>query len=760
MPGFSVDTKLFRELGELLVGRESTALIELIKNAYDADATKVTIFGERLKSDVSGRITIADNGVGMTSREFSSGFLRIAGRSKTSGERRSPWFGRRYTGEKGVGRLAAHKLAHAVGVSTRKWSGTEYKRERGFLSDGATLARIDWDAIEALESISDIDGSSAVRMFDLPSHRGLAGTTLRLAPLRKQWTDRDLSSFFDEVATLTPPRVLIDTPSADILPSGSLLQTVQLRDATRGGDFSIEYAGDLRPDDSDLPAAPESSSWVIEIDCDLAARRLQISVQPTQRTLTEYPDAQGFKVDRPLDAGEPSVSFQARIFQREYESWPARYRGVRVYYEGFRVLPYGDMRDDWLELDRDYRSRGRSELGRLRSRAEWQLPAGREQEGLSVQGNSSFFGAVLLTREGADDLKMLVNREGFLPSDQFDFIMDTVRLAIDLQVRVRYATTSVVKQARRQSVIRQRSAAQRAPSGQAPSAFLLQEIQSDAVQRLQAARNEISAGRGQAASALLDEVTFKLSEASDLTSEVSTEATMFRVVASLGLEHAAFVHEVRSLSITAQTIASTLDDLAQKTANREVSVALKAAALDAREMRERLRRNAVYLADVTGIEGRRRRSRQNFADRLKRVVDFYKAAIERKNIQLSIDVPSDITTPPLFPAELTAIMSNVLSNAIKFVNDGGAVAVRARDSEKYMVVTVENTGQAVDLIGSERFFEPFRSTTVSVDEALGQGMGLGLTITRSLLDEYGAVIRFKSPSVGFATAIEMEIPRR
>lgn len=46
MPGFSVDTKLFRELGELLVGRESTALIELVKNAYDADATEVSIFGD------------------------------------------------------------------------------------------------------------------------------------------------------------------------------------------------------------------------------------------------------------------------------------------------------------------------------------------------------------------------------------------------------------------------------------------------------------------------------------------------------------------------------------------------------------------------------------------------------------------------------------------------------------------------------------------------------------------------------------------
>ena len=63
---FQVDTHLFRELGELLVGRNSTALVELIKNAYDADATRITIDGRQLNNPRKGRITIADNGIGMS----------------------------------------------------------------------------------------------------------------------------------------------------------------------------------------------------------------------------------------------------------------------------------------------------------------------------------------------------------------------------------------------------------------------------------------------------------------------------------------------------------------------------------------------------------------------------------------------------------------------------------------------------------------------------------------------------------------------
>ena len=75
---FSVDTHLFRELGELLVGRDSTALVELIKNAYDADATQVDVYGERLEDRVRGQIVIRDNGLGMTREQFEKGFLRIA----------------------------------------------------------------------------------------------------------------------------------------------------------------------------------------------------------------------------------------------------------------------------------------------------------------------------------------------------------------------------------------------------------------------------------------------------------------------------------------------------------------------------------------------------------------------------------------------------------------------------------------------------------------------------------------------------------
>ncbi len=149
MAKFTVDTHLFRELGELLVGRESTALVELIKNSYDADATIVTVYGENLEKPSQGRITITDDGIGMTPETFRKGFLRIASRLKEGSGRRSPYYKRRYTGAKGIGRLAAQKLAwHLSAISVP---------DPAVLGDDAEAveATIDWQKIDRCETLDD-----------------------------------------------------------------------------------------------------------------------------------------------------------------------------------------------------------------------------------------------------------------------------------------------------------------------------------------------------------------------------------------------------------------------------------------------------------------------------------------------------------------------------------------------------------------------------------------------------------------------------
>lgn len=108
---FSVDAALFRELGERLVGKPHIALAELIKNAYDADATVVSV---RFGSD---RIEVSDNGSGMTPEQFEGFWMRVGSPHKQD-ERRSGYLNRSLTGSKGVGRLAVQFLAGVLEIRT------------------------------------------------------------------------------------------------------------------------------------------------------------------------------------------------------------------------------------------------------------------------------------------------------------------------------------------------------------------------------------------------------------------------------------------------------------------------------------------------------------------------------------------------------------------------------------------------------------------------------------------------------------------
>ncbi len=114
----------------------------------------------------------------------------------------------------------------------------------------------------------------------------------------------------------------------------------------------------------------------------------------------------------------------------------------------------------------------------------------------------------------------------------------------------------------------------------------------------------------------------------------------------------------------------------------------------------------------------------------------------------------------MFAAELTVLFSNLLTNALKASEAEGRIRAKGRlTSEGHAVVTIENTGTAVDIGESERWFLPFESTTVDIDPVLGQGMGMGLPITRNLLGDYGGTIGFCPPSRGFSTAIQIVFPK-
>jgi len=751
-PTFTVDTHLFRELGELLVGRDSTALVELIKNSYDADATEITVYGQGLSDRETGYITITDNGIGMNPEDFESGFLRIASRWKEQGHRQSRKFGRRYTGAKGIGRLAAHKLARLLEVSSmpfRTGGGPRMHID----------ATIDWDRIEAFQTLADIDDPEAIRVLasdadsESPSH-----TTIGLRRLRRAWTPGERLRFIVEVQTFSPPSALVQLPR-NVVDSPLLFDYPKVRDSrTADPGVSISLLGDFAPSEDYWDVIAESAQWLLEIDAN--AGEVHYNVIPTRDLKKEHPDASPSRLKIRHPAPEAGPFFQARILVREgqlhgsagLKGWASAASGVKVFMEGFRVLPYGEARNDWLSLDLDYTGRSRKFAW-----LEDKEGGSTEDRDAALLGlpNRSYFGAIFLTQSGAPTLRMLINREGFIPDSAFDTLVGLVRTGIDLTTRSRAAAKFASRQ--------QRKVERGSPEGPSKSTEktpgLGSTVETARVLASQA-RQFLADGRVKDADERISRVLAAVEAASGEAEDMMNEAGLIRVLASVGTQMAAFIHEINALLRIAESVEGALErlrdekDLPSKT-RRALSSLLRTVG----DLRRRLERQASYLVDVVTPDARRRRSRQSLAERLDAGSRLVQHLIDDRNITLSNDIPPDLKSPPMFPAELSTVFSNLLTNAVKAAGIGGKIRASGRaKNDQSLSVVIENTGTAVNLRDAERWFKPFESTTTSVDPVLGQGMGLGLPITRKMLEQYGADIRFAKPSHGFATAIEIVFP--
>ncbi|MCD8422185.1 ATP-binding protein [Tenacibaculum finnmarkense] len=129
---FSVDAGIIDRLGTELVARQETAVSELVKNSYDADAKKVSLIFENSNS-IGGTLFIEDDGLGMTREQLINGFMRISSTDKLRNPI-SERFNRNRAGQKGIGRFAVQRLGEKLTITTQTQN-----------NDSALVLSIDWD---------------------------------------------------------------------------------------------------------------------------------------------------------------------------------------------------------------------------------------------------------------------------------------------------------------------------------------------------------------------------------------------------------------------------------------------------------------------------------------------------------------------------------------------------------------------------------------------------------------------------------------
>lgn len=720
---FSVSASIVRRLGQELVGKQETALGELVKNSYDADATQVTvIFSGHHKKN--GRLIVNDDGNGMTPEQLRNGFLMISSNDKILNPT-SPVFQRRRAGQKGIGRFAVERLGKKVRIVTQT--------ENDPL---ATELSIDWDNFNNSDNISNI--RNRIRRF--PKTR-VKGTDLFIDELRETWTNEQIQSVYQYVTDL------IEIP---LFAEDEILTSAEKRRIDSVERFQVDFQvleGVLPK--SILTPLSELLTYAVgyiegkvdargEWEFELRSPLLKINERQNSHTV----DRENF----PWQLNRlRSITFKAYYFNpkvegisgirnKKIQSDIKARSGVRLYRNGFRVPPYGNPGNDWLGFDESEAKRAL----------------------LQPHGNKNWIGKVSVTDPDNKHVNETSSREGVVENEFFhelrNFISKALLSIVIRQGRVRgkkvYANDPVFGGAR----------ANRLEAKLTQAAKL-----ADDIKKLRAS-NKSRHDKEQFTTAGIEQLTLELeslrSESKTLTSEIG----MLRVLASMGLSVALFSHEVRGIlagTITNIDTQVNEGDLPHKHLTRLKQ--LQKSLVQLRIFTSYYDQAAAAAIDRT-IGG---------IDLYPQMTDFQDRFQEHANqrgvkIELDVDPNLPIRYIRLHTAEFAAILLNLFTNSMKAIakvhpRRPGLIKIRLEYDESTATLEFLDNGCGIDPLVKDQIFEPFVTTSTTVHQSKAGdpdslGTGLGLTIVRDSVASAGGGISVAPAPIGFATCFKIVFP--
>jgi signal transduction histidine kinase/ActR/RegA family two-component response regulator len=139
------------------------------------------------------------------------------------------------------------------------------------------------------------------------------------------------------------------------------------------------------------------------------------------------------------------------------------------------------------------------------------------------------------------------------------------------------------------------------------------------------------------------------------------------------------------------------------------------------------------------------------------VLEDARFALEAKRIRLHTDVPSEPAVLRADGERLTQVVWNLLLNAIKFTPKDGEISVTLRQAESDLELVVRDTGIGIAPDFLAHIFEPFRRSDSKSKRPHG-GLGIGLSITKHLVDLHGGSLEARSDGIGKGASFLVRLP--
>lgn len=711
--------RLLTMLGDQLIKNERVALVELIKNSYDADATWVKVsyegFDENFVGKEGSKIVIEDDGVGMSADIIENHWANPATPLKLQGKlakKHTTKKGRVIQGEKGIGRFALLKLGRKITLTTKTCSSTAENVvvmdvspfDSNFIdSDDTALflddLRLSLREIDPAELIQSRQVEVGLRTLKRPKH----GTSIEIGHLASSWSKSKVEGVYKDLVRLQSIFALgedgdqaSDPFEVVIYRNGVYEPFADARQSELAGllenrtVFHIE--GSFQPKSKSFEFAIDDQQYSISLnDPDLTGMRI-------------FRDTFGTAVERPIESGPFDFEFFVFDFAADAagkhrldnsDKELLRQHRIYLYRDGIRVYPYGDPDDDWLLID--------VRRGTVKA-----------SEFLS---NDQVVGQVRITQAANPDLRDKTSREGLVetgnPTSDFRALLQ-IFLA---WVRKRPYAQYKIKSARSEDV----------------SVFKQNAVQTALDSAAEAAQ----------AAGTPSDVREKLGEATRQYKQerryLVQRAETTEHLAGVGLSVESATHD---LGLAIRTATSSTDAL--------ITQVGRAGDIDREVLKRELlsiRGSLAFIADqlkdmqLLFKSSKQRRKDIKVLDLVAKVERLFRALLDRAQIKVTIEETGGPLVAKTTDAVLLQVLLNLFDNAMYWLKSSPApreIEILL-DGDRGILVFADN-GPGIRTDDIPYIFEPFYSGKAE------EGRGLGLYIARQLLDRHDYTIDVASKS--------------
>lgn len=369
---FRVSAELKNILGRDLITSPDIAILELVKNSYDAHATKVEITFD------DDYLRIADNGKGMSKDDLINKWLFVAYSAKSDGTEDKSYrakFKRHYAGAKGIGRISCDRLAQNLMLTTR--SETSQKTE---------ILYVDWSAFELDKQVEFDTINIPHETFDtipiFPSTTS-TGTILEFRNLHHYWEHEDIQRLRKSLEKMINPFSGTD----DNFQIEIIAPKMIIEDNQEAHPYN-KVNGIIRNSIADILKLKTT-----QIESRILNGKIHTILKDRGTIIYEIEEPnQNFSI---LGSASISLFFLNRAAKYNFTSRmgiePVNYGNVFLFRNGFRILPFGEFDDD-----------------------SWGLNQRRQQGYNRFLGTRDLFGRVDVETDDPNQIKEVSSRDGGL----------------------------------------------------------------------------------------------------------------------------------------------------------------------------------------------------------------------------------------------------------------------------------------------------------------------------------------------------------